>query len=422
MHVTAEQHDVLVVGGGPAGSAAGFWLAKAGHDVCVLERKAFPRDKTCGDGLTPRAVHQLREMGLEPAIAARHHRHDGLRAEAHGITLELPWPNHPVFPSYGYVVRRRDLDQIVAEQAAAAGATVRESSEALGPLTRGGLVTGASVKDKASGETREIHARYVVVADGSLSRFGRALGTARNKSYPQGIAIRGYFESPRSADPWIESCLDVHDRDGRSLPGYGWIFPLGDGTINVGIGLLSTYKGYRDVNTTHLMNEWAATAPERWGIDPDAMLAPPTGGRLPMAGSVNPKVGPNWLIVGDAAGSINPFNGEGIDYAYETARMAADLIDEAIVSGTGQPLQRYTTMLDDEYGLYFKVARSFAKIIGQPVLMRELTRVGMRSQSLMEWVLRIMANLLRDDELGPAEAAYRSVARIARLAPSPAAA
>jgi geranylgeranyl reductase family protein len=420
--MTAERRDVLVVGGGPAGAATGFWLAKAGHDVCVLERKAFPRDKTCGDGLTPRAVHQLREMGLEPAIAARHHRHDGLRAEAHGITLELPWPEHPVFPSYGYVVRRRDLDWLVAEQAAAAGAELRQSSEALRPLTRDGHVIGAVVKDKASGETREVHARYVVVADGSLSRFGRALGTARNKSYPQGMAIRGYFESPRSADPWIESCLDVHDRDGRSLPGYGWIFPLGDGTINVGIGLLSTYKGYRDVNTTHLMNEWAATAPERWGIDPDGMLAPPTGGRLPMAGSVNPKVGPNWLIVGDAAGSINPFNGEGIDYAYETARMAADLIDEAIVSGTGQPLQRYTTMLDDEYGLYFKVARSFARIIGQPVLMRELTRVGMRSQSLMEWVLRIMANLLRDDELGPAEAAYRSVARIARLAPSPAAA
>jgi len=420
--MAVERHDVLVVGGGPAGAAAGFWLAKAGHDVCVLERKAFPRDKTCGDGLTPRAVHQLREMGLEPAIAARHHRHDGLRAEAHGITLDLPWPDHPVFPSYGYVVRRRDLDGLVAEQAGAAGATVRESSEALRPLTRDGHVIGALVKDKASGETREVHARYVVVADGSLSRFGRALGTARDKSYPQGIAIRGYFESPLSADPWIESCLDVHDRDGRSLPGYGWIFPLGDGTINVGIGLLSTYKGYRDVNTTHLMSEWAATAPERWGIDPDAMLAPPTGGRLPMAGSVNPKVGPNWLVVGDAAGSINPFNGEGIDYAYETARMAADLIDEAIVSGTGQPLQRYTTMLDDEYGLYFRVARSFARIIGQPVLMRELTRVGMRSQSLMEWVLRIMANLLRDDELGPAEAAYRSVARIARLAPSPAAA
>ncbi len=415
-----DRHDVLVIGGGPAGAAAGFWLAKAGHDVCVLERKAFPRDKTCGDGLTPRAVHQLQDMGLEAAVAAHHHRHDGLRAVAHGITLELEWPEHPVFPSYGYVVRRRDLDQLVAEHAAGAGAALLPATEAVRPLLHDGLLAGAVVKDKASGQTREIRARYVIVADGSLSRFGRALGAARNKAYPQGIAIRGYFESPISTDPWIESCLDVHDRNGASMPGYGWIFPLGDGTINVGIGLLSTFKGYKDVNTTHLMSEWAATAPERWGIDPDAMLAPPTGGRLPMAGSVNPKVGPNWLLVGDAAGSINPFNGEGIDYAYETARMAADLVDEALTIGTAGPLQRYPTLLDDEYGLYFKVARNFAKIIGQPVLMRELTRVGMRSQSLMEWVLRIMANLLREDELGPAEAAYRAVARIARMVPDPA--
>jgi menaquinone-9 beta-reductase len=417
--MTPDRHDVLVIGGGPAGSAAGFWLAKAGHDVCVLERKAFPRDKTCGDGLTPRAVHQIREMGLEPDIAARHHRHDGLRAEAHGITLELAWPEHPVFPNYGYVVRRRDLDALVADHAAGAGATVLPSSEAVRPLTRDGLVTGAVVKDKQSGETREVRARYVIVADGSLSRFGRALGASRNKAYPQGIAIRGYFESPISADPWIESCLDVRDRQGQSMPGYGWIFPLGDGTINVGIGLLSTFKGYKDVNTTHLMHEWAATAPERWGIDPEAMLAPPTGGRLPMAGSVNPKVGPNWLLVGDAAGSINPFNGEGIDYAYETARMAADLVDEALLTGTGTPLSRYPALLDAEYGLYFKVARHFATIIGQPVLMRELTRIGMRSRSLMEWVLRIMANLLREDELGPAEAAYRMVARLVRHIPEP---
>ncbi|HEX6420213.1 MAG TPA: geranylgeranyl reductase family protein, partial [Acidimicrobiales bacterium] len=259
--MTADRHDVLVIGGGPAGAAAGFWLAKAGHDVCVLERKAFPRDKTCGDGLTPRAVHQLREMGLEPAVAAGHLRHDGLRAVAHGVTLELRWPEHPVFPSYGYVVRRRDLDEIVADHAAGAGATVLPSTEALRPLLRDGHLTGALVKDKATGATREVRARYVIVADGSLSRFGRALGAARNKAYPQGIAIRGYFESPASTDPWIESCLDVRDRQGQSMPGYGWIFPLGDGTINVGIGLLSTFKGYKDVNTSHLMTEWAATAP-----------------------------------------------------------------------------------------------------------------------------------------------------------------
>jgi flavin-dependent dehydrogenase len=195
---------------------------------------------------------------------------------------------------------------------------------------------------------------------------------------------------------------------------------VGDGTVNIGVGLLSTFRDFKGVNTTNLLREYVATAPEYWQLDPDQPEGRPTSGRLPMGGSVGPKAGPTHLVVGDAAGTVNPFNGEGIDYAYETARMAADLVDEALAAGTAAPLQRYTTLLDDEYGLYFKVARNFAKIIGQPVLMRELTRVGMRSQSLMEWVLRIMANLLREDELGPAEAAYRSVARIARMVPDPA--
>jgi flavin-dependent dehydrogenase len=231
------------------------------------------------------------------------------------------------------------------------------------------------------------------------------------------MAIRGYFASDMHADPWIESALDLRDRSGNSLPGYGWIFPVGDGEINVGIGLLSTFRDFKSVNTTHLMNEFAATAPEYWGIGPDTATSAPTGGRLPMGGSIEPKVGPTWIIVGDAAGSINPFNGEGIDYAYETGRIAADLLDEALHTDDGLVLQRYPQLLQDEYGLYFKVARLFAKVIGRPALMRELTRVGMQSRSLMEWVLRIMANRLRDDELGPAEAAYKAAAAIVRFVP-----
>jgi flavin-dependent dehydrogenase len=259
-----------------------------------------------------------------------------------------------------------------------------------------------------------VRARYVVVADGSNSRFGRALGTSRDRSYPQGMAIRTYYESPMHDDPWIESALDVRDRQGKSLPGYGWVFPVGDGTINVGIGLLSTFKDWKSVNTSHLMEEWAATAPAHWGIDPSRPLQAPTGGRLPMAGSVEPKAGPNFLVVGDAAGVVNPFNGEGIDYAYETGRLAADVLDEALRTGSGLALQRYPETLERELGLYFKVARLFAQLIGRPALLRELTRVGMRSRSLMEWVLRIMANLLRPDELGPAEAAYKAVALLVR--------
>jgi flavin-dependent dehydrogenase len=136
-----------------------------------------------------------------------------------------------------------------------------------------------------------------------------------------------------------------------------------------------------------------------------------------MGGSVNPKVGPTWIVVGDAAGSINPFNGEGIDYAYETGRMAAALVSECLVTGSGQPLARYPDQLDETYGLYFKVARLFVQLIGRPALMREMTRIGMHSDTLMNWVLRIMANLLRPDELGPAEAVYKLAATVARVIP-----
>ena len=305
----------------------------------------------------------------------------------------------------------------MAENAVARGAVLRGHTEALAPVFRNGLLVGATVRDHDNDVTEDICARYVIVADGSNSRFGRALGTSRDRTYPQGMAIRGYYESPMHDDPWIESALDVRDRNGNSLPGYGWIFPVGNGTINVGIGLLSTFRDWKSINTSHLMAEFAATMPEHWQIDPDSPIAPATGGRLPMGGSVGPKVGPNWLAVGDAAGSINPFNGEGIDYAYETGRLAATLVAEALATSNGLVIQQYPKLLDDEFRLYFKVARLFAKLIGNPALMRELTRVGMRSHTLMDWALRIMANLLRPDELGPAEAAYKAIAVLARLVP-----
>jgi geranylgeranyl reductase family protein len=384
--------------------------------VLVVEKRTFPREKTCGDGLTPRAVKQLADMGLAEPLE-RFHRFGGLRATAHGKVIELAWPEHPVYPSYGYVVRRRDLDQLVVEQAVKAGADLWQGAEALQPVIERGFVRGATVQRKDGGDPEEVRARYVVVADGANSRFGRALGTSREKRWPYGTAIRGYWPSPLTSEPWIESCLDVKDRNGNPMPGYGWIFPVGDGTVNIGVGLLSTFRDFKGVNTTALLREYVATAPGYWELDPDQGDGRPTSGRLPMGGSVGPKAGPTHLIVGDAAGTVNPFNGEGIDYAYETGRTAAEVLHEAITEQDPFVLQQYEKRLDAEYGQYFKVARLFAHVIGRPALMRELTRVGMQSRTLMEWVLRIMANLLRPDELGPAELAYKAAAALVRLAP-----
>ncbi|MCA1847204.1 MAG: geranylgeranyl reductase family protein, partial [Actinobacteria bacterium] len=289
-----RRHDVLVVGGGPSGASCAYWLAEAGHDVLLLEKKRFPREKTCGDGLTPRAVRQLEDMGLGDTLAG-HHRFDGLRSIAFGRTLELRWPEHPDFPRYGYVVTRKDLDHMVAERAVKAGAVLEDESEAVAPVHEGGLLRGAMVKRKETGAVEEVRARYLVVADGANSRFGRALGTSRNRDYPLGMAIRGYYESPRHEEPWIESHLDIRDKTGAVLPGYGWIFPLGDGRINVGVGLLSTFNQWKAVNTSHLMDSFAAYAPASWGIRPETSCGPPTGGRLPMALSVGPHAGPTHL-------------------------------------------------------------------------------------------------------------------------------
>jgi geranylgeranyl reductase family protein len=419
-------HDVVIVGGGPGGSSCAHWLAAAGWDVVVVEKKRFPREKTCGDGLTPRAVRQLADMGLEPELAGSH-RYRGLRAYGFGQVLELEWPRHPAFPDYGYTITRHDLDAMVADRAAKAGAQVLQGTEAVEPLLAAGgagaggaplpPLEGIVVNDVASGDRREIRARYVVVADGANSRFGRALGTGRDRSFPMGMALRGYYRSEHHDDPFIESHLDIRDAHGDIVPGYGWLFPLGDGRVNVGVGLLSTDKRWKGVNTTKLMETFVEWAPERWGLSAATCCGPPTGGKLPMGLAVGPHAGANTVVIGDAGGSINPFNGEGIAYAYETGRLAAGSVAEALGGSGTAALLAYDRRIRDAYGPYYKVARAFITVISNPAAMRVCVGAGMRSELLMSQLLRIMANLMRPDTLGPAEAGYRAMELVSGLLP-----
>ena len=403
--------QVLVVGGGPGGASAAFWLAQRGVDVLLVEKKHYPREKACGDGLTPRAVRQLIDMGFDfdrPDV----HRVVGLRSYAGDVMLEMPWPEHSIYPNWGATLRRSDLDGRVAALAESAGATVLQGVEAVAVVEDGNL-TAVELK-RNGGDSDVVRPRYVVVADGSLSRFGRQLGTERRRDYPFGLAVRGYWESPNSTDGFIESQLDSRDREGRAMPGYGWVFPMGDGTVNVGAGLVSTFKGWKDINTSRILEAYLAELPEHWHVGPEP-VARPIGGKLPMAFSVGPKSGRNWVLVGDAAGAVNPFNGEGIDYAYETGRTAAGLIANALVNDDPDALAAYDDILAAEYAAYHRVARIFVSAIGNPSVMRTLTTVGMRSRPLMEWVLKVMANLLEPEERGMAEKVYVAIERAVEM-------
>ena len=414
---------MVVVGAGPAGSSCGYWLADAGWDVVVVEKKQFPREKTCGDGLTPRAVRQLADMGLEGALAGSH-RFTGLRAYGFGHSMEMQWPEHPNFPSYGYTITRHDLDGIVAGHAAKAGATSCRAPRSWGrSSTTARRPTGPAHAGRRDREgegwsgTRSVKARYVVVADGSNSRIGRMLGTSSGATcrwaWPCGATTR----SERHDDPFIESHLDIRDAEGDVVPGYGWIFPMGDGRVNVGVGLLSTDQRWKGINTSHLMDAFVGYAPESWGLRPETCLGPPTGGKLPMGLSVGPRAGGNVLIAGDAGGVINPFNGEGIAYGYETGRLAAAALGHALTGEGGEALADYERELIAAYGPYYKVARAFVHLISHPEAMRLCVGLGMRSELLMNTLLRIMANLMRPDAAGPAELGYRAMELVSRLLP-----
>ena len=381
--------DVAIVGGGPSGAAAAQLLASRGHSVLICEKKTFPREKTCGDGLTPRAVKVLDEMGLGEELRTWE-RVQGLRVHAAGKTLELPFPELSEWTNFGLVKPRKDLDTLVLDRAQVAGAKVLHGTEVKHAIFDRGVVTGFVAQ--RNGDKEEVRAKWVISAEGAGTKFTRRLGRERDVDYPMGLAVRQYFKSPMQHSGWFEAYLDVRSRS-QALPGYGWVFPVGDGTVNAGVGVLSTFGGWREINLNHLQSDFVDQLPPEWEVSKETVCSKPRGVRLFMGGSVWPPHGPGFLLVGDAAGMINPCNGEGIAYGYETGRIAARHIDEALRNGSSVSLPAYTEELKASYGPYYRLGRRFVKLIGNPALMEKIVSLGMSSTAIMSFAFTLLGNL-----------------------------
>ncbi|WP_033215295.1 geranylgeranyl reductase family protein [Kitasatospora phosalacinea] len=393
--------DVIVVGAGPAGSSTAYWLAQAGLDVLLLEKTEFPREKVCGDGLTPRAVKQLVDMGIDVSTENGWLQNKGLRIIGGGVRLELDWPDLAAFPDYGLVRKRADFDELLARQAQKAGARLYENCNVSGPVQdRTGRITGVTAKIGPDKREVEFHAPLVVAADGNSTRLSLAMGLHRIESRPMGVAYRTYFTSPRHDDDYLESWLELWDTRGgqkKLLPGYGWIFGMGDGTSNVGLGILNSSPAFGDLNWREVLKSWCAGMPEEWGYTPDNMTEPIRGAALPMAFNRQPHYTRGLLLVGDAGGLVNPFNGEGIAYAMESGQLAAGVIVQAMAritpEGRERALARYPQVLKDTYGGYYTLGRAFVKLIGNDKVMRIAAERGLTHPVLMKFVLKLLANL-----------------------------
>ncbi|OLE28744.1 MAG: drug:proton antiporter, partial [Actinobacteria bacterium 13_1_20CM_3_71_11] len=329
----AREADVVVVGAGPGGSTAAYHLARHGLTVLLLEKTEFPREKVCGDGLTPRAVRQLVKLGVDTSPEAGWLRNKGLRILGGGVRMELDWPDLASFPSYGLTRTRLDFDELLARQAQKAGAELLTKHNVTGPvLDAAGRVVGVTAR--VNGESKEFRAPLVLAADGVSARFALSLGMAKREDRPIGVAVRRYYRSPaRHDDEYLESWLELRSKESgdKLLPGYGWIFGLGDGRVNVGLGVLNSSSAWGKTNFRSMLTDWLATTPPDWGMNDEANAdGPILGAALPMGFNRVPHYTRGVMLVGDSGGMVNPFNGEGIAYAMESAELAAEFAVHAL--------------------------------------------------------------------------------------------
>ena len=416
-----DDADVIVVGAGPGGSSAAYHLARAGLDVLVLEKSTFPREKVCGDGLTLRAVKQLAGLGIPLKPEDGWFPNKGLRIIGGGVRIELEWPELTSYPGYGLVRSRLGLDETVARAAQRAGARLHEGVNVTGPvLDDSGRLAGVTARPAgdADGSEHTYRARLVVAADGNSSRLSLAMGLRKRDDRPLGVAIRTYYRSPRHDDDYLETWLDLWDGDAL-LPGYGWIFGVGDGTSNVGLGLLNTSSSFQQVDYRAMLRRWLANLPAEWGYTEENRTTPIRGAALPMGFNRTPHYTRGLLLVGDAGGMVNPFNGEGIAYAMESGEIAARVIAKALArpsrAGADLVLQSYPRALKDAYGGYYTLGRSFVGAIGHPWFMKFATRHGLPRPALMRFTMKLLANLT---EPRGGDAADRVINALSRITPA----
>ncbi len=398
--------DVAVVGAGPSGSAAAIHAARAGWEVALIDAAEFPRDKTCGDGLTPRAMHQLDLLGIKVNPT---YRNQGLKLHGYGGSVTAPWPD--TYPSTEGTALPRTLFDAQLRQAALDHGVTAIHGSAAKPELDGNRLTSFQVGDDT------IQAKWTIVADGVRSTFGKQLGRTWHQGEVFGIAARSYADSTHASEPWMHSHVELNDESGTVQPGYGWIFPLGEelGQVNIGLGALSTSQRPARINTKKLLQHYAAQQREAWGLGEIEKVA---SALLPMGGAVSNVAGANWMLIGDAAACVNPLNGEGIDYGLETAQLAVEMLDERDFT------LLWPETLRSHYGEAFLLARTAARLLTYPQFLPFAGPVALRGpvgKALMPAAARLMGNLITDDDRDLIARAWRltgqGVAKVRRDTP-----
>jgi geranylgeranyl reductase family protein len=334
--------DVLVVGAGPAGSAAALTLARAGVNVVLVDQHAFPRDKVCGDGLIPDAHNAMRKLGVLDEVMTQ------AQASSH-VGCIGPRGGRIDVPGVLAVLPRKQLDHILCRAAVAAGARMYAPVRFTAPIESEGVVVGATLHHGET--TREVRARWVLLATGAVPQALLAAGMSERHT-PSGVALRGYVKNDAMVGKIDKLEIVWH----RALsPGYGWIFPCRGGVFNIGVGIADSHDQHRDgkltkreLNLRNVMDDFCRIyAPARALMQGGTPLGPMKGAPLRCTLEGARWSRPGLMVVGEAAGSTYSFSGEGIGKALETGIHAA----ETILQGCGQGAAEAQVRADYEAAL-----------------------------------------------------------------------
>ncbi len=386
----SKLYDVAVIGAGPGGSSAAHYLAQSGLDVLLLDKFDFPRDKTCGDGLTPRALHVLDDMGILPEVRKVGFQINGLELHARsGIQLETPIPAHPQYPNHLIVAPRLQLDDIIRRRAIQSGAHFESSVRVRGVEQGDGFVRILSAQ---GGKQQSYCAKLLIVAVGANLRLLQDLGIL--KQAPKLIrAARAYFENVSGLSDHIQA----HFED-VPLPGYGWVFPTSATSANIGLGYWSTLwpSSHKPASPRSEMDAFL-NSPKLSKMLKDAeMLGPIQSYPLRIDFNSAPTFGERILLVGESAGLVSPLTGEGIDFALESGQLAAGFIAQKISVGdfSASVLAGYDRLLRDHFQSIFRFLSYMRRLYINPLLMNRTILVSEKRPEIK----RILINVLMSQQ------------------------
>ncbi|MFQ5614979.1 MAG: geranylgeranyl reductase family protein [Anaerolineales bacterium] len=383
---TADSADVVVIGAGPGGSATAHFLAKAGVNALLLDRAEFPRDKTCGDGLTPRALAVLDDLGVLDALNKIGFRIDGLEFHApRGQVITSPIPETDNMPNYQMIVPRKVLDHVILERTVASGARFRGGVHVTGVEPSG---RGVYVKGKHQGRSISFHGRVAVVATGANSRLLMRSGIL-DKMPPTALAARAYFEGVRGLSTRAQAHFG-----GIPLPGYGWVFPLSDHTANVGVGYwpFGFIRRKKHLPTRRLFENFVKTPKIRPMLEGARQVGPVKGYPIRVDFPTAITFGERTILVGEAAGLVNPLSGEGIDFALENGKIAARFLVEKFELGdfSAQTLAAYDRVLRARFQSLFVALSLIQKLYANPALLNRVVNVTAHNPELKTLFVKII--------------------------------